>query len=169
MKSTLKSELVRTSQTPSSRGRTLQFESLSYDIDIDLIHNGSNLVEEPLSNLSSSSTTSVADSNLIASATTSSQTYRWNVVVKTGMIFILGIVCALFGIGIHSLIFVLLNFRNERTTYLMYRGDWNDAFVNHVSLALLFALFAFIFVTFDLAAVGSGTNMINKVNLINSM
>ena len=162
MKSVLKSELrrIRDPSSAGSRGRMLHhFESLSYDLDLDILCNATKKIDEPLPNLSSTLSTTDDENQITSTAAISSHTCnRWNLIVKTGLIFILGIICAIFGVGIHSLIFLLLNIRNKRTTYLMYQGDWNDAFLNHISLALLFGLFAFIFVTFDLAAVGSGKN-----------
>jgi chloride channel 7 len=90
---------------------------------------------------------------------------------KFGMIILLGVLCAAFGMIIHMGIFYMVDTRYSKTTNLMYSGNWSDSFGSHVIFSLSFTLLAFSCVFMELSAVGSGIPevkaFLNGVNLNN--
>jgi len=76
--------------------------------------------------------------------------FRWSLITMTG------ILCALFGVGIHMSTITLVNLKNDIITRYMYSGRWGVAFCWHFLIALVFSTVSFLFVYYEPAALGSG-------------
>ncbi len=76
--------------------------------------------------------------------------------IRWFLIVLVGIFCALLGVGIHMATYTLLNLKNSIVTSYMYTGRWGEAFLYHFFMTLFFAFLAYACVFYEKGAMSSG-------------